>query len=237
VILLNKNDIPLHVAIIMDGNGRWAQKNGKNRISGHMEGANSVREVIRSAKKLGIKYLTLYAFSTENWKRPKEEVNALMNLFQTFLKNEKKTLMKEDISLKILGRKEGVSNKLLNLISETESYLSNNKSLQLNIAFNYGGRSEIIDAVNLLLSEKKEVITEDDIRSKLYFPNLPDPELIIRTSGEFRLSNFLLWQMAYSEIYICDTYWPDFKESDFNLAINHYLNRERRFGGLKQNEK
>lgn len=237
MILLNKNDIPLHVAIIMDGNGRWAQKNGKNRISGHMEGANSVREVIRSAKKLGIKYLTLYAFSTENWKRPKEEVNALMNLFQTFLKNEKKTLMKEDISLKILGRKEGVSNKLLNLISETESYLSNNKSLQLNIAFNYGGRSEIIDAVNLLLSEKKEVITEDDIRSKLYFPNLPDPELIIRTSGEFRLSNFLLWQMAYSEIYICDTYWPDFKESDFNLAINHYLNRERRFGGLKQNEK
>lgn len=234
---MNKNDIPLHVAIIMDGNGRWAQKNGKNRISGHMEGANSVREVIRSAKKLGIKYLTLYAFSTENWKRPKEEVNALMNLFQTFLKNEKKTLMKEDISLKILGRKEGVSNKLLNLISETESYLSNNKSLQLNIAFNYGGRSEIIDAVNLLLSEKKEVITEDDIRSKLYFPNLPDPELIIRTSGEFRLSNFLLWQMAYSEIYICDTYWPDFKESDFNLAINHYLNRERRFGGLKQNEK
>lgn len=221
----------------MDGNGRWAENKGKSRINGHIEGINSVRTIITCAKNLGIKYLTLYAFSTENWKRPEKEVNGLMSLFQIFLKKERKMLMKEDVSLKILGRKQGLSDKILKLIDESEIYLSNNNSLQLNIAFNYGGRSEIVDAVNLLLAEKKESITEEDICSKLYNPDLPDPELVIRTGGEYRVSNFLLWQIAYSEFYITNTLWPDFKENEFNLAIDNYLNRERRMGGLKQNEK
>lgn len=221
----------------MDGNGRWAESKGKNRVKGHMEGAKSVKAVILAAKKLGIKHITLYAFSTENWKRPKEEVEALMKLFKSFLKNEKKTLMREDVSLRIIGSKEGVSRELLNLIEKVEAELEGNKALELNIAFNYGGRTEIIDGVNRLIKEGKKEISEEDLTAHMYNPNLPDPELVIRTSGESRISNFLLWQIAYSEIYITETYWPDFREEEFERAINNYLGRERRFGGLKIDEK
>lgn len=233
---MKKNKIPKHVAIIMDGNGRWAESKGKNRVKGHIEGANSVKAVVMAAKKIGIKHITLYAFSTENWKRPKEEVEALMKLFKTFLKSERKILKKEDVSLKIIGRKEGVSKDLLFLINEVEEELKDNKTLELNIAFNYGGRSEIVDAVNKMIKKGKEKISEEDLQAYLYNPNLPDPELVIRTSGEFRISNFLLWQIAYSEIYISDVYWPDFREEELEKAVNNYLGRERRFGGLKIDE-
>lgn len=217
----------------MDGNGRWAKAKGKSRSSGHKEGAKSVKHILLKAKELGIEHVTLYAFSTENWKRPQDEVDTLMQLFKQFLKTEIKTFRKHNMSLKILGRKEGVSKDLLKLIENAQEELKNNKGLEVNIAFNYGGRAEIIDAVNELIKEGKENIDEEDIKSKLYNPQLPDPELIIRTSGEYRLSNFLLWQGAYSEIYISDLYWPEFRGENLEEAINNYMGRERRFGGLK----
>lgn len=235
---MKENKLPLHVGIIMDGNGRWAKARGKNRLVGHREGAESVRAIVEASKKFGIKYLTLYAFSTENWKRATEEVNGLMLLFEQFLKSEKKLMLKENISLRVIGRKEGVSERLLRVIDEVEkeTYLPN-PSLELNIAFNYGGRTEIIDGINQLLKEGKTSINEEEFRAYLYNTYMPDPELIIRTSGEFRTSNFLLWESAYSEYYITETLWPDFKEEQLKMAIESYMKRDRRFGGVKTDEK
>lgn len=235
---MENNILPKHIGIIMDGNGRWAKARGKNRLVGHREGAESVRAIVEASKKFGIKYLTLYAFSTENWKRATEEVNGLMLLFEQFLKSEKKLMLKENISLRVIGRKEGVSERLLRVIDEVEkeTYLPN-PSLELNIAFNYGGRAEILDGINKLLSEGKKNITEEEFKSYLYNTYIPDPELIIRTSGEFRTSNFLLWQSAYSEYYITDVFWPDFREEEYKKAIESYMKRERRFGGVITNDK
>ncbi len=230
---MDEKKIPRHVGIIMDGNGRWAKQRGKKRTVGHKEGAKSVEAILLKAKEMGIEYITLYAFSTENWKRPKEEVETLMKMFKQFLKEERKTLRKNNMSLKVIGRREGLSKELIALIDETEEELRENKGLQLNLAVNYGGRPELIDAINSLIKEGKNEIGEKDIIKKLYNPLLPDPELIIRTSGEYRLSNFLIWQSAYSEIYISDVFWPDFREKEFEEAIDNYLSRERRFGGLK----
>ncbi len=230
---MDEKKIPRHVGIIMDGNGRWAKQRGKKRTVGHKEGAKSVEAILLKAKEMGIEYITLYAFSTENWKRPKEEVETLMKMFKQFLKEERKTLRKNNMSLKVIGRGEGLSKELIALIDETEEELRENKGLQLNLAVNYGGRPELIDAINSLIKEGKNEIGEKDIIKKLYNPLLPDPELIIRTSGEYRLSNFLIWQSAYSEIYISDVFWPDFREKEFEEAIDNYLSRERRFGGLK----
>lgn len=235
---MENNKLPKHIGIIMDGNGRWAKARGKNRLVGHREGVESVRVIVEASKKIGIQNLTLYAFSTENWKRATEEVNGLMLLFEQFLKSEKKLMLKENIRLRIIGRKEGVSERLLRVIDEVEkeTYLEN-PSLELNIAFNYGGRAEILDGINKLLLEGKKNITEEEFKSYLYNTYIPDPELIIRTSGEFRTSNFLLWQSAYSEYYITDVFWPDFREEEYKKAIESYMKRERRFGGVITDDK
>jgi undecaprenyl diphosphate synthase len=224
--------IPNHIAIIMDGNGRWAEKRGLPRTFGHKEGADALRKIITYAGKIGVKYLTVYAFSTENWKRSKDEIDALMFLFKTYLKNEEKNIMKNNVRFLVSGRKNGVSSSLLEAIKKLEDKSRDNTGLTLNIAFNYGGRAEIIDAVNSILKSGADNINEEDF-SKYLYNDIPDPELLIRTSGEFRISNFLLWQIAYSEIYITKALWPDFDEKELDKAIQSYNERDRRFGGVK----
>ena len=224
--------IPNHIAIIMDGNGRWAEKRGLPRTFGHKEGADALRKIITYAGKIGVKYLTVYAFSTENWKRSKDEIDALMFLFKTYLKNEEKNIMKNNVRFLVSGRKNGVSSSLLEAIKKLEDKSRDNTGLTLNIAFNYGGRAEIIDAVNSILKSGADNINEEDF-SKYLYNDIPDPELLIRTRGEFRISNFLLWQIAYSEIYITKALWPDFDEKELDKAIQSYNERDRRFGGVK----
>ena len=224
--------VPKHVAIIMDGNGRWAKNRGLPRVEGHKKGADTLENILEQSILHNIKYLTVYAFSTENWKRPKAEVSALMKLFSKYLDNKKDELKKQNIKLVVSGAQENISDKLLKKIKETENYLSKCNKLTFNIAFNYGGRKEIIDGINNLLKEKKDSITEDEFHNYLYQPDIPDPELVIRTSGEFRISNFLLWEIAYSEFYITDAFWPDFDENEFTRALEWFSNRERRFGGV-----
>ena len=229
--------IPHHVAIIMDGNGRWAEKKGKIRLEGHRKGVENLERILEHCINRGVKYLTAYAFSTENWKRPEKEVNGLMELFSKFLDSKRKKLKKQGIKLLVTGSKEGISSKLLKKIEETEKFLENESKLIFNIAFNYGGRREIIDAVIGLINEreklgKTENVTEEEFIKHLYRPEIPDPELIIRTSGEFRISNFLLWEVAYSEFYVTDVYWPDFDEEEFDNAILSFNKRDRRYGGI-----
>lgn len=227
-------NIPRHVAIIMDGNGRWAKEKGKIRIEGHKKGAENIEKVIEYSIKLGVKYLTVYAFSTENWKRPENEIKALMRLFEKYLDDKKDSLKKQGVRLLVTGSRENISSKLLLKIKKTEEYLEDCSNLVFNIAFNYGGRKEIVDGINKLIKENKEnkEITEDEFKNYMYRPNIPDPELVIRTSGEFRVSNFLLWEIAYSEFYVSNVYWPDFDENEYNRAIDSYNKRDRRFGGL-----
>ncbi|RGY60552.1 isoprenyl transferase [Fusobacterium ulcerans] len=227
-----ESKIPNHIAIIMDGNGRWAEKRGLPRTLGHKEGANALRKIITYAGKIGVKYLTVYAFSTENWKRSKDEVDALMFLFKTYLKNEEKSIMKNNVRFLVSGRKDDVSPSLLEAIKKLEDKSKNNTGLTLSIAFNYGGRAEIVDAVNSILKSGIDNLAEEDF-SKYLYNNIPDPELLVRTSGELRISNFLLWQIAYSEIYITDALWPDFDEKELDKAIESYNGRDRRFGGVK----
>ena len=223
-------NVPEHVAIIMDGNGRWAKERNKPRVFGHKEGATTLRRTLEYCKKLGIKYLTVYAFSTENWKRSKDEVDALMLLFKTYINSERDNLIKNKIRFMVSGREDGVNESLMSAIRKLEEDTSKDFETTLNIAFNYGGRAEIVDAVNKIIKDKKENITEEDFKKYLY-NDIPDPDLLIRTSGEFRISNFLLWQIAYSEIYITDKYWPDFDEDEMMKALESYSKRERRFGG------
>ncbi|MBC2851988.1 isoprenyl transferase [Cetobacterium sp. 8H] len=224
--------IPNHIAIIMDGNGRWAKSKGMPRTYGHKAGADTLRKILTYCGELGVKYLTVYAFSTENWKRAKEEVDALMFLFKTYLKNEKKTLMKNNVRFIVSGRKDGVSKDLLKEIQNLEEETKNNTGITLNIAFNYGSRAEIVDAINKIIENNEKNITEEIVEKYLY-NHLPDPELLIRTSGEMRISNFLLWQIAYSEIYVTETHWPDFDKDELMKAIESYKKRDRRFGGVK----
>ena len=229
-------DNPKHVAIIMDGNGRWAAQKGLPRIAGHSAGAKSVEEVIKAAKESGVKILTLYAFSTENWKRPKHEVDALFKLLENYIDSQTDTLIKNDIRLSVIGRIEGlpdsVQRKLKSIMDRTKSC----SSLLLNLALNYGARTEIVDAVRAVAKDcASGKVNPDEIDEKafsgyLYTKDLPDPDLLIRTSGEMRLSNFLLWQLSYSEIYISKKLWPDFKKDDFVEALNEYQNRQRRYG-------
>ena len=233
--------IPKHIAIIMDGNGRWAKEKGKIRLEGHRAGANALENILECCGKRGVKY----------WKRPKMEVEGLMNLFSRYLDNKKKELKKQGVKLLVTGAKENISEKLLKKIEETENYLSDCENIVFNIAFNYGGRREIVDAVNKVLEKKfleqNQVaendgfveekaenfkITEEEFSKYMYRPEIPDPELVIRTSGEFRISNFLLWEIAYSEFYITDTYWPDFDEKELEKAILSFNKRDRRYGGL-----
>jgi undecaprenyl diphosphate synthase len=223
-------NVPNHIAIIMDGNGRWAKNQNKPRVFGHKAGANTLRKIMEYCNKIGVTYLTVYAFSTENWKRSQEEVDALMFLFKSYIKSERENLLKNKIRFMVSGREEGVNPSLMEAIKELEEATSKDYEMTLNIAFNYGGRAEITDAVNKILKDGRTSITEEEF-SKYLYNDIPDPDFVIRTSGEFRISNFLLWQIAYSEIYITDKYWPDFDEVEMEKAILSYSKRERRFGG------
>mgnify|MGYP004715574893 FL=1 len=223
--------LPRHIAIIMDGNGRWAKKRGLPRTAGHKVGAEVFRDIATYCQELGIECLTIYAFSTENWKRPKDEVDVLMSLLEQYLQEAIDTMERDNIRLKVLGDVAGLSPKLQRMIGETNAISTHYQGFQANICLNYGGRAEILRAARLC-AEAGEEWTEENFSKYLWSAGIPDPELIIRPSGELRLSNFLLWQCAYSEFYFCDTLWPDFKRQDLDLAIIDFQHRDRRFGGV-----
>ncbi len=219
-----------HVAIIMDGNGRWGLKNKNARNAGHKAGLNTVEKIIKVTIKNNIKFLTLYAFSTENWKRPKKEIKFLFNLLEDFLINKIEDLNKQKIKLKIIGKK-NFSSKLNSLLKESEKKTIKNKRLQINLALNYGSKVELIDAFKEI-KKNKEIINEKNLSKYLQTKNIPDPDLLIRTGNTKRLSNFLLWQLAYSEIFFEKKLWPDFSEKDYNKIINKYKNIKRNFGNI-----
>ena len=219
-----------HVAIIMDGNGRWGLKNKNSRNAGHKAGLNTVQKIIKETIKNNIRFLTLYAFSTENWKRPKKEINFLFNLLENFLKEEIEELNKQKIRLKIIGKK-NFSNKLNNLLNLSEKKTSKNKRLQINLALNYGSKAELIYAFKELC-KNKELIKERNIKKYLQTRDMPDPDILIRTGNTKRLSNFLLWQLAYSEIFFEKKLWPDFNEKDYYKIIKKYKNIKRNFGNI-----
>ncbi len=219
-----------HVAIIMDGNGRWGVKKNKSRNAGHRAGLNVVEKIIEASLKKKIKFLTLYAFSTENWKRPKKEINYLFKLLETFLKNEIKNLIKRKIRLKIIGKK-SFSSDLNKLILKAENLTKNYKKLQVNLALNYGSKDEIINAVKLI-NRKKLTINIKNINQNLYTQDIPDPDILIRTGNTRRLSNFLLWQLAYTEIFFVKKLWPDFNQYDFNKIVKKYEGLKRNFGSI-----
>jgi len=237
---ITKNKLPEHIAVIMDGNGRWARKKGNKRIFGHRNGIVAVRETVEGCAELGIKYLTLYAFSTENWNRPKLEVDALMSLLVTSLHNENETLMDNNVKLLVIGNINSLPKDVKLQLKETIKNTSLNTGLTLILALSYGGRWEITEAVKLIASDiMNKKISINDIKSDtiigyLQTFNIPDPELLIRTSGEFRISNFLLWQIAYTELYFTNTLWPDFRKNDLYLALIDYQKRERRFGKITE---
>ena len=224
--------LPRHIAIIMDGNGRWAKKRGLPRTAGHKIGAETFRDIAAYCRELGVEYLTVYAFSTENWKRPKDEVDTIMRLLEQYLQEAINTMEKDQIRLRILGDATALSPKLQRMIDEANTVSSRNTGFQANICLNYGGRAEILQAARLC-AENGEAWTEENFEKYLWSHDIPDPELIIRPSGELRLSNFLLWQCAYSEFYFCDTLWPDFDRKELDKAIIDYQRRDRRFGGIK----
>jgi undecaprenyl diphosphate synthase len=235
---MEQSILPRHIGIIMDGNGRWAKKRGLPRSAGHTAGAAVFKTIVRYSSSIGIKYLTIYAFSTENWKRPKDEIGTLILLFQQYLEDALRDFLNENIKVLFMGDTSVFPEKLQKLIVETEKVSANKTGMVLNIALNYGGRAEIIRAVQLLAQDVKngeiapEQIDDTAIESRLYTAGQPDPDLIIRPSGEYRISNFLLWQSAYSEYLIMDILWPDFKTKDLDRAIEEYANRNRRFGGI-----
>ena len=233
---IDQKRLPRHIAIIMDGNGRWAKKKSLNRIKGHTKGADAVREVTRACRELGIKILTLYAFSVENWKRPKEEVAALMELLKKYLLKERDEMIKNNIRLRAIGRSEDLPLDVQATLRETIQKTAHCDGMVLNLALSYGGRSEILHAVQEIIREvqsgkvRSEEINFQRFSQYLWTQGIPDPDLLIRTSGEFRISNFLLWQIAYTELYVTDTLWPDFDRSELVKAIVDYQSRERRFG-------
>ena len=220
-----------HVAIIMDGNGRWGLKNKGSRNSGHRAGLNTIEQIIEETVKLKIKYLTLYTFSTENWKRPKKEISFLFTLLENFLQKKINNLMKNEIKLKILGNRKKFSTKLQTLLNESEKKTLKNKKLQINLALNYGSKNEIINAVKII-NKKKLKISEKNIADNLFTRNIPNPDLLIRTGNTKRLSNFLLWQIAYTEIFFEKKLWPDFKKNDYTKIINKFKSLKRNFGAI-----
>ncbi len=231
--------IPVHVGIIMDGNGRWARARGLPRAAGHRAGTKNIRRVLAESVEIGIKVLTVYAFSTENWARPKDEVNHLMRLISQSIQDELDDLDANDVRILHSGRMEGVSPSLQDEIRYAIERTKDNSTITLNVAFNYGGRAEIVDAIKKMMQEglSPEEITEETVSQHLYNPDLPDPDLIIRTGGEFRLSNFLIWQAAYAEFYSTPTYWPDFDEQELRKAVAVFQHRDRRFGKIKDTER
>jgi undecaprenyl diphosphate synthase len=233
---IDKEKLPQHVAIIMDGNGRWAKQRLLNRINGHLKGVDAVRETVTSCRELGIKILTLFAFSVENWRRPKEEVTALMKLLREYLVKEADEMIRNDIRLLPIGRIDDLPREVRETLSETVRKTEHCTGMTLNMALSYGGRSEILHAVHSVLADvqrgsiKPEEISFQRFSEYLWTRGMPDPDLLIRTSGEFRISNFLLWQIAYTELYVTETLWPDFDRKELVKAILDYQTRERRFG-------
>ena len=235
--------VPQHIAIILDGNGRWAKSKGMPRNYGHAQGSKNVERICEEAWRLGIKYLTVYAFSTENWSRPKNEVDALMTLLRNYMKTCLKTAAKNDMKIRVIGDIEPLDENIKSRIKELEEATVNNGGLNFTIALNYGSRDEITRAVKKVMEDVKagriteEEMTESRFASYLDTAGIPDPDLLIRTSGELRLSNYLLWQLAYSELYVTDCLWPDFNKEELLEAIRQYNKRDRRFGGVSQTEK
>jgi len=236
---LDPANLPAHVAVIMDGNGRWAKKKMLNRVKGHEKGADTVRMVVRASRELGISVLTLYAFSTENWQRPETEINALMTLLKRFLKSEKQEMLDNNIRLNTIGEIERLPDSVKTLLLETMQASQSNTGMMLNLALSYGARSEIVRMAQQLSAAavagnlKPEAIDEETVSNHLYTRNIADPDLLIRTSGEMRISNFLLWQIAYSEISITDTLWPDFNRDEYIAILKEYQGRDRRYGKVK----
>ncbi len=236
--VLDVSNIPKHIGIIMDGNGRWAKKRGLPRSAGHRMGAKVLEQITRDAGHLGVRYLTVYAFSTENWKRPKEEIDALMKLLSEYLDDYKRLIGDEDIRVRIIGSYDGLGDDIISKIKNIEEKTKDNSAITLNIALNYGGRDELVTAVRKIAESVKEGefsaedITEKTISDSVYTSYMPDPDFIIRPSGEYRLSNFLLWQSAYSEFWFSDILWPDFTREDLIQAIIDFQKRNRRYGGV-----
>jgi len=230
--------LPRHVAIIMDGNGRWAKQRQRHRVEGHRAGIDAVRDTVETAARLGLEVLTLYAFSIENWKRPPSEVTTLMGLLKHYLRSELDTLLRNDIRFRVVGREQELEPDVRSELERAAERTRLNSGLQFNIALNYGGRAEILDAVRRLVAEVQErgtspdALSEADLARHLYTAGQPDPDLLIRTSGELRISNFLLWQIAYSEIWVTDVLWPDFRRKHLLQAILDFQKRERRYGGI-----
>jgi undecaprenyl diphosphate synthase len=228
--------IPRHIAIIMDGNGRWAKKRSLNRIRGHREGSESVRDIVRACREIGIEVLTLYAFSTENWQRPRQEISALMSLLKGFLRSELVEMMENGIRLNAIGQIERLPDDVVKVLHDVMDKTRENMGMILNLALSYGGRDEIVAAARKIAAEvqadrlQPEEITKEVFSNYLYTHGMPEPDLLIRTSGEMRISNFLLWQIAYTEIYITDTLWPDFRREELTQILHDYQERERRFG-------
>lgn len=230
--------IPEHVAIIMDGNGRWASKRGMPRLAGHHAGTENLRRIIRASVEFGIKFLTIYAFSTENWNRPREEVDGLMRILEDVIDKELKELNEQGVQIRHLGRLDQLAPALQRKVNQAVDYTKQNSRLVLNVAFNYGGRDEVVQAVQQMIREEipAEDITPELLSRYLYTAGVPDPDLIIRTSGELRVSNFLIWQSAYSEWYVTPTLWPDFGREEFHKALAEFGRRDRRYGKITAQE-
>jgi undecaprenyl diphosphate synthase len=240
---LDLSHLPRHVAIIMDGNGRWAKRRGFLRVRGHLEGVESVRVIVRLARRLGLEYLTLYAFSDENWQRPTTEIRALMNILGRFVRKELPELKENQILLRAIGDLQRLPENAQRELARAEESSREGAKMTLSLALSYGGRNEIVQAAQSLASDieagkiRPEDITPESFSSRLYTADMPDPDLLIRTSGEYRLSNFLLWQTAYTELYFTDTLWPDFREEAFIKALQEYQHRDRRFGRTQEQVK
>ncbi len=228
-----KDNVPNHIAIIMDGNGRWAKKRGMIRTEGHKRGVQALEKILKYSDEIGVKYLSVYAFSTENWNRPKLEVETILMLFNKYLKSKFKDFMEQNVRLVISGSRERLSKSLNETVDEITDKLKNNTGIVLNICFNYGGRLDILESMKKTL-ENGEEITEENISKNLYNSFIPDPDLLIRTGGEFRVSNYMLWQIAYSEIYVSNVLWPDFNEEELDKSIKSFNNRDRRFGNIEE---
>jgi len=236
---MTKDQLPRHVAIIMDGNGRWAKARGMSRTQGHLEGVKRVEEIIKAARDIGIEFLTIYAFSTENWSRPQDEVSMIMRTFIMVLGQKAKELAAKGVRINFIGRRQGMPAEVLKAMDESTRVTLTNKTMTLNIAFNYGARGEIVDAIKSISAQvldgkiKTEDIDETVVSAHLYTKGQPDPDLLIRTSGEERISNFLLWQLSYAELYFTEKCWPEFNEEEFSKALTSYAQRERRWGKVK----
>ena len=232
---------PRHVAIIMDGNGRWAQTLGLPRIEGHRRGVTSVRKTVEECARLGIDQLTLYCLSSENWKRPQQELDFLMHLLEQYMIEERSLLMEQDISVSVIGRRDGIPDSVLKQMDKTIEMSAENEGTRLCLAINYGGRAEVVDAVRRIAADVAsgkvpiEQVDEETVSAYLYTSGMPDPDLLIRTAGEMRISNFLLWQISYAELWVTEKCWPEFRPADLHQAINDFAARDRRYGGLKTN--